>query len=113
MKPVEGTLPGDQNPKPPLGCPGFVKLFGGNNGLGTDRRFFIIRRRPTQTGEPSDFDAPNDNPSNYNPLSYNPSYNPYYGRRFNWPSFNGRRGGRGGFGGPTYEIPERDDVEFV
>lgn len=104
--------------KPRLMCPSLIKFL-------RERGFNFSGRKPSTRTLPDDFDMfrfspsnynpsnlspPNYNPSNFNPSNYNPNF---FGRR-SWSPPQGRReGGRSGFGGPTFDIPNRDDVEFL
>lgn len=112
----ETTDRGASKPRPM--CPSLIKFL-------TERGFNFSGRKPSSRNLPDDFEMfrfspsnynpsnlspPNYNPSNFNPSNYNPSF---YGRR-SWNPPQGRReGSRSGFGGPTFDIPNRDDVEFL
>lgn len=108
--------------KPRSMCPSLIKFL-------TDRGFNFSGRRPSSRNLPDDFNMfrfspsnynpsnlspPNNNPSNFNPSNFNPSnYNPnFFGRR-SWNPQGRREGSRGGFGGPNFDTPNRDDVEFL
>ena len=115
---------GAPKPRTPM-CPSLIKFLS-ERGFNFNRRPSTRNNLPDDTDgfrlSPSNFPSSNFNPSTFNPSSFNPSsfnpstfnpqnYNPF-GRR-SWRPQGRREGSRGGFGGPTFDIPNRDDVEFL